>query len=228
MPEPQRTAPGDDILVVEDSAVYLSLFKQVFAETPYSVSLVSHGQAAWERLQIAQPKILVLDWNLPGLDGVTICRRLRAHPCASYVFIIMQTSMSRLEDIMAGFDAGADDYLIKPFEPEVLRAKVRVGMRLAELETSNASKLQLLAQANAEQQALIHTLEEKNRVISQQSQEIQEAQKRLVETARRAGMAEIATSVLHNVGNLLNTAMTSATVIREALNRSKVGTGARS
>jgi DNA-binding response OmpR family regulator len=217
----------DDILIVEDSGLYVKHFETVFSTTSYSVSIITNGTAAWEKLKTAQPKILLLDWNLPGLDGVTICRRLREHKCASYVFVIMLTSMQRLEDIMTGFDAGADDYMVKPFEPAVLRAKVRVGMRLSDLEASNNNKIQLLARANLRQQSLIQTLEEKNRVISQQAQDIQKAQKQLVETARRAGMAEIATSVLHNVGNLLNSAMTSSTVIREAVGHSKVSTLSR-
>lgn len=212
----------NDILIVEDSALYVSHFEKVFATTPYSVATITNGLAAWERLQTSQPKILLLDWNLPGLDGPTICRRLRAHQCERYVFVIMLTSMQRLEDVLTGFDAGADDYMVKPFESAVLKAKVRVGIRLWELEASNTSKVQLLARANLRQQDLIQTLEEKNRVISQQTQDIQNAQVQLVETARRAGMAEIATSVLHNVGNLLNTAMTSSTVIRETVGHSRV------
>ena len=218
---------GNDILVVEDSLLYLNLFQKVFAETSYSVALVTNGKEAWERLQVSQPKILLLDWNLPGMDGISICRQLRQQQCPNYVFVIMLTSMKRLEDIMTGFDAGADDYMIKPFEPAVLRAKVRVGMRLSELEASNAGKMQLLARANSQQQVLIQTLEEKNRVISQQAEDIRRAQQQVVEAARRAGMAEIATSVLHNVGNLLNTAMTSSTIIKEALGRSKVATLSR-
>ena len=216
------TDPRDDVLIVEDSAVYVSHFKKVFATTPYSVSVITDGAAAWEKLKTSQPKILLLDWNLPGLDGPTICRRLREQKCERYVFVIMLTSMQRLEDIMTGFDAGADDYMSKPFEPAVLKAKVRVGLRISELELSNASKVQLLARANQKQQDLIQTLEEKNRVISQQTQDIQTAQAQLVESARRAGMAEIATSVLHNVGNLLNSAMTSSTVIRETVGHSRV------
>ena len=227
MHDPTQAAAGNDILIVEDSGLYVKHFETVFAATPYSFSFITNGAEAWEKLQTAQPKILLLDWNLPGMDGVTICRRLREHKCANYVFVIMLTSMKRLEDIMTGFDAGADDYMIKPFEPAVLRAKVRVGMRLSDLEASNNNKVQLLARANLKQQSLIQTLEEKNRVISQQTQDIQKAQKQLVETARRAGMAEIATSVLHNVGNLLNSAMTSSTVIREAVGHSKVSTLSR-
>lgn len=224
MHDQKQAAAGDDILIVEDSGLYVKHFEKVFAGTPYSFSIVTDGAEAWERLQKAQPKILLLDWNLPGMDGVTICRRLREHTCANYVFIIMLTSMNRLEDFMTGFDAGADDYMVKPFEPAVLRAKVRVGMRLSDLETSNNNKVQLLARANTQQQNLIKTLVEKGQVISQQTQDIQKAQKQLVETARRAGMAEIATSVLHNVGNLLNSAMTSSSVIREAVSHSKVNT----
>ena len=224
MADPAPAAEREDILIVEDSQLYASFFKTVFASTAYSISFVNDGAVAWARLQARLPRILLLDWNLPGLDGITICRRLREEKRTPFVFIIMLTSMQRLEDVMAGFDAGADDYMVKPFEPAVLKAKVRVGMRLAELEASNANKVQLLARANLKQQALIEDLQEKNRTISKQAQDLQAVQKQLVDTARRAGMAEIATSVLHNVGNLLNTATTSSTVILEALGRSRLST----
>jgi signal transduction histidine kinase len=224
MPEPGQSAAREDILIVEDSGVYISFFKTVFAASAYSYSIITNGTAAWEKLQSSQPKILLLDWNLPGMDGVTICRRLRELKRPNYLFVIMLTSMQRLEDIMTGFDAGADDYMVKPFEPAVLKAKIKVGMRLCELEAANTSKVELLARANQRQESLISRLEEKNQLISKQAQDIHEAQMQLVETARRAGMAEIATSVLHNVGNLLNTAMTSSTIIREVVGHSKIST----
>ncbi len=108
-----------------------------------------------------------------------------------------------------------------------MRAKIKVGARIVELEDHLSRKATQLAKANLEQEGLIDRLREKHRIITEQKQELHQAQQRLIETARRAGMAEIATSVLHNVGNLLNTAITSSSVIGEVVSNSRIVTLAR-
>ncbi len=220
-------AKSYDILVVEDSQTFITYFKDVFAKWNYPVSIITDGAEAWSAILRQPPKILLLDWNLPGLDGVTICRKLRALQNLRYVYVIILTSNDQLKDKVAGFEAGADDYVTKPFQPEFLHAKIKVGMRIVELEDHLSRKATQLVQSNLEQEVLIGQLREKHRIITEQKQELHQAQQRLFETARRAGMAEIATSVLHNVGNLLNTAITSSSIIGEVVNNSRIVTLAK-
>lgn len=216
-----------DILVVEDSRAFVTFFQKVFSEWNYPFSIISNGNEAWAAILRQPPKILILDWHLPGLDGVTICRKLRALQNLHYVYIIILTSNDQVKDMVTGFEAGADDYITKPFQPEFLRAKIKVGERIVELEDHLGHKATELVKANLEQEGLINRLREKHRIITEQQQELHQAQQWLIETARRAGMAEIATSVLHNVGNLLNTAITSSSVIGEVVNNSRIVTLAR-
>ena len=212
--------PGD-ILVVEDSSLYISAFRKVLDGGNYKYSLVTDGAAGWATLQRHRPRVLLLDWELPGMDGLTVCRNLRAQTAGSYVYVILLTTHSRLEDVMRGFEAGADDYMTKPFEPAVLQAKIRVGFRVWDLEKNVARQVEQLAIANREQQALIERLQEKNTIITDRTEALHRAQQQLLSTAHRAGMAEVATCVLHSVGNLLNSSVTSSTVIGEVLNSSR-------
>jgi signal transduction histidine kinase len=226
MPNP-RLSSGPDILVVEDSGLYGAAYKKALELSNWSYELIPDGAAAWAELQQRLPKVLLLDWNLPGIDGPTICQRLRQQSGNRYVFVIMVTSNSKLGDVLTGFSAGADDYLTKPFSATVLLAKINVGLRISDLEQNIARKVQMLAEANERQAGLIQTLQDKNHTISQRTEELNAVHRQLVETARRAGMAEVATSVLHNVGNLLNTAMTSSAVIREVLDGSRISSLSR-
>jgi two-component system sensor histidine kinase ChiS len=226
MSESPETRPFQ-VLVVEDSQVYGARYRKALASLGWSYEILSDGAEAWQRLQMRRPQVLLLDWNLPGMDGPTICRNLRRQEGRNYVFVILVTSNDRLEHVVAGFDAGADDYMTKPFEAAVLQAKVRVGLRISELEQRVERKVELLAEANAKQSALIASLQEKNRLVSQRTEELRETQRQLLETAHRAGMAEVATSVLHNVGNLLNTAATSSAVISEVVGCSRLATFGR-
>jgi len=121
--QPPTQEPGD-ILVVEDSNLYISAFRKALDAWKFKYSLVTDGAAGWAALQQHHPRVLLLDWELPGLDGLTVCRNLRAQTAGSYVYVILLTTHSRLEDVMRGFEAGADDYMTKPFEPAVLQAKI--------------------------------------------------------------------------------------------------------
>ncbi len=218
---------GPHIMVVEDSRVYTACYRTALDSSAWGYEIIADGAAAWSLLQEKRPRVLLLDWNLPGMDGPTICRNLRQRQGGHYVYVIMVTSNSKLEDVMTGFDAGADDYMTKPFEAAVLLAKIKVGMRISDLEQSIELKVRLLADSNARQSTLIKTLQERNQTIVQRTEELNAAHRQLLDTARRAGMAEVATSVLHNVGNLLNTAVTSSTVIREVVENSRLSTLSR-
>lgn len=212
------------ILVAEDSKMAAAVMKNWLQDWNYDYSIVSDGQEAWEYILENKPKMLLLDWHLPSLDGIDICRKLRSHTEIDYSYVIMVTSMDNLADVIVGLETGADDYVTKPFEPRLLRARIDAGWRVIDLNERVAEKVETLAKSNTEQKRLIAKLEEQNRIITKQADDLESAQKQLLDTARRAGMAEIATSVLHNIGNILNTAVTSTVVVNEVVQGSRLST----
>jgi sigma-B regulation protein RsbU (phosphoserine phosphatase) len=138
------------ILVAEDDPSTLRLISRVVEELGAEVTCVEDGTGAWSELwRDPRPSIAVLDWNMPGLDGVTICARARAAEELSSVYLILVTMKSNLEDIVEGLNAGADDYVVKPFRSAELRARIGVGLRVARLHHSLAQKVHELEQAVA-------------------------------------------------------------------------------
>jgi diguanylate cyclase (GGDEF)-like protein len=96
---------------------------------------VDNGLEAWGALQREDsPQMAILDWMMPGLDGIELCRRIRQQPPGPYKYVLLLTAKGSKEDVVAGLDAGADDYLIKPFDASELRARLRAGERILELQ----------------------------------------------------------------------------------------------
>jgi len=100
------------------------------------VEATVNGAEAWEAMQQSDaPRMAILDWMMPEMDGIEVCRRIRARETDQPPYIIMLTAKSEKADIVAGLEAGADDYLAKPFDPRELHARVDVGRRILELQT---------------------------------------------------------------------------------------------
>jgi CheY-like chemotaxis protein len=120
----------------------------------YEVVLTRDGAEAWEMLQREDaPQLAILDWMMPYLDGLEVCRRARAASQPKPTYIILLTARGGREDIVAGLQAGADDYITKPFDREELQARVQVGMRIVTLQMSLAERVRELelALANVKQ-----------------------------------------------------------------------------
>lgn len=101
----------------------------------YEVTSVDNGLEAWGVLQEEDsPRMAILDWMMPGLDGIELCRRIRRQPPGPYKYVLLLTAKGSKEDVVAGLDAGADDYLTKPFDANELRARLRAGERIRELQ----------------------------------------------------------------------------------------------
>jgi DNA-binding response OmpR family regulator len=96
------------------------------------VDVVHDGAAAWERIiGDAPPEVAIIDWMMPGLDGIELCRRIRGTALRSPVYVILLTARTSRQDLVAGLEAGADDYLTKPFAPKELSARIRALLRRA-------------------------------------------------------------------------------------------------
>ncbi|MBI5757564.1 MAG: diguanylate cyclase [Planctomycetales bacterium] len=81
------------------------------------------------------PRLAIIDWMMPGLDGPEVCRRIRARGTEPYTYVLLLTSKSDKQDVVGGLDAGADDYIVKPFDPQELRVRLRAGERILDLQT---------------------------------------------------------------------------------------------
>src|SRR5881392_3319580 len=115
------------VLLVDDDARILRMLERTLAAEGYDVSVAVDGGAALVHIERSLPDLIVLDVAMPGLDGLAVTRRLRAK--ALSVPILLLTARDALEDRVAGLDAGADDYLVKPFEAEELTARLRALLR---------------------------------------------------------------------------------------------------
>ena len=137
------------ILLAEDDPVFALLLQRLL-EGEYEVMLVRDGMEAWEALLAEDaPQLAVLDWLMPRMDGIEVCRRVRRQSDMASTYLILLTSRDQIQDVLAGFEAGADDYVVKPCDPGELRARVRVGRRVVELQSALEVHVAQLQQALA-------------------------------------------------------------------------------
>ena len=135
------------VLVAEDDPLVLHLLERLLA-TEYEVVTARDGGQAWEILrQKDGPRLAVLDWQMPGMHGNEICRKARQLPDTPMYLLLLTATRKSSADVLAGFDAGADDYITKPFDAAELRARVAVGRRLLQLQQSLAERVAELQEA---------------------------------------------------------------------------------
>jgi DNA-binding response OmpR family regulator len=138
------------VLVAEDDALSRRVVELALRAGRYEIVSAVNGGEAWEQLQKSDaPKVAILDWMMPVMDGPEVCRKVRQTPTQEPPYLILLTAKDRIEDIVTGFDSGADDYVVKPFEREELLARVRVGLRMLRLQSSLLERVQELEGALA-------------------------------------------------------------------------------
>jgi DNA-binding response OmpR family regulator len=138
------------ILIAEDDPVSRRLLQAALVKWGYEVIVTTNGKEAWEALQQpGAPSLLVLDWLMPETDGVEVCRQARETAALKSAYIILLTSRGSKEDIVQGLEAGADDYVTKPFDHGELRARVQVGSRVVQLQSALADRVKELEEAIA-------------------------------------------------------------------------------
>jgi DNA-binding response OmpR family regulator len=136
------------ILIAEDDAVSRRMLETTLAKWGYDVLSFSDGAAAWQALsQQETPSLAILDWMMPEMDGTEICRRVRAESSQRPLYIILLTARGGKEDLVAGLEAGADDFITKPFDREELRARLQVGERIIALQRDLADRVRELQEA---------------------------------------------------------------------------------
>jgi diguanylate cyclase (GGDEF)-like protein len=122
-------------LIAEDDPIWRASIEALLVRWGYTAVAVDNGLSALDLLEAEDaPRLAILDWVMPGLDGIEICRRLRQRTSGPYIYTILVTAMDRKEDTIRGLEAGADDYVAKPFDAHELRVRLRVGQRIVELQ----------------------------------------------------------------------------------------------
>jgi len=139
------------ILIAEDDSVSRRVVDLRLKAWGHDVVITKDGAEAWATLQRNDaPRLAILDWMMPGMNGVEVCRRLRQSQSTTPTYIILLTTKSSKEDVVKGLDAGANDYIIKPFDFQELRARVQVGATVVELQQRLAERVNELEEALAQ------------------------------------------------------------------------------
>lgn len=124
------------VLVAEDDRVSRAILKLNLEKWGYEVVVCTDGLQAWSELQKPDaPRMAILDWMMPGMDGIQVCRAVREQSAQPYVYVLLLTAKSLKEDLLAGLNAGADDYLTKPMDPQELELRLRAGRRILDLQS---------------------------------------------------------------------------------------------
>jgi len=138
------------VLVIDDSPVYQRLLTGQLREWGYEVTVAESAAEGWKILeQPCSPNLVLLDWIMPGMDGVELCRKLRAQKCSDlYVYTILVTSKENPADLLKAMEAGVDDYLVKPFDEQQLKARLLVGRRVVALQRELIEAREFMHRAN--------------------------------------------------------------------------------
>lgn len=156
------------ILIADDDPVSRRMLESLLKRWGYEVSVTNDGDEAWSALQLDDSaQLAVLDWMMPHMDGIEVCKKIREKNEERYKYVILLTAKNQKKDIVEGLSAGADDYLTKPFDPHELKVRLRAGRRIIELLNElNAARESLLVKATHDpltglwnREEIINTLE---------------------------------------------------------------------
>jgi len=148
-PEPLPGSHSMRILIVDDEPVNRLVLARKLQQWGHEPVQASDGAEAWAMMQAEPFRMVVTDWMMPAMDGLELTRRIRSSPLGGYTYVLLVTALSGVEALVEGIEAGADDFVAKPFQIEELRARIRAGERVLQLESDLAEHNRRLAEANA-------------------------------------------------------------------------------
>lgn len=185
------TIEDSTILVVDDNPTNLEVLSETLMDTGFEVSIATSGEGAIEQVEYMPPDLILLDVQMPGIDGFETCRRLQKNPATSEIPIIFMTALADIDDKLKGLSLGAVDYITKPFQQEEVLARVRIHLRLKHMAKA-------LAAQNSQLQYLAETLEHK---VAERTADLQRAQIQLVQQEKLSALGELVAGVAHEINN---------------------------
>ena len=143
------------ILIAEDEATNRLLLERALQRWRHEVTVTENGAQAWEVLRgSSPPQLAILDWMMPEMDGIEVCRRARTMLGQVQLYIILLTALDSEDDIVTGLEAGADDYVTKPFDHRELHARIDVGKRILDLQSDLSNRIRELEASIAREKTL--------------------------------------------------------------------------
>jgi len=143
------------ILIADDDRLMRRMLEVILAKSGHELVAAASGSEAWQILSSPEaPSLAILDWMMPKMTGLEVCSKVRAAGAAVPTYLIVLTSRGQTNDLVTAFEAGADDYITKPFEAEELRARVSVGVRMITLQQQLADRILALEESLAHVQQL--------------------------------------------------------------------------
>jgi two-component system, NtrC family, sensor kinase len=161
------------ILAVDDDITVQIILQELLESEGHQVLLADDGEAALRQTQKLKPDLIICDWMMPKLDGLEVCRRIKADPQLATIFLILLTIREQVADRVQGLDSGADDFLSKPIEPSELQARVRSGLRLRQL----------------------------NQQLSQALHHLKQTQSQLVQSEKMSSLGQMVAGIAHEINN---------------------------
>jgi sigma-B regulation protein RsbU (phosphoserine phosphatase) len=135
-------------LIADDERIATKILSNALHRMNIDVAVANDGGMAWDLLAAGdRPSLAIIDWMMPTVDGLELCRRIRQSAAHAHMYVILLTGRDERKDVVAGLDAGADDYIVKPFDPDELRARVQVGIRVLTLQERLADRVTELQDA---------------------------------------------------------------------------------
>lgn len=132
------------ILIVDDDPTSRTILQAVLEKWGFETMLAGDGEEAWQLIQQENsPRLLLVDWMMPGIDGPTLCRKIREEMSRESFYILMLTARDSRKDLIMGLESGADDYIGKPWDNEELKARLNVGRRILQLQTESFKRQRL-------------------------------------------------------------------------------------
>ncbi|MFO7716028.1 HD domain-containing phosphohydrolase [Desulfosarcina sp.] len=133
-----------NILIADDDPVTLSLLSTCLGKWGHTVHRAADGSTAWALICSTPIDIVVSDWMMPGLDGISLCRRIRERETSGYTYLILISAQNSKSDIVHGLESGVDDYITKPIDIDALRARIEIGVRIVNLERTLNRKIDII------------------------------------------------------------------------------------